>query len=73
LFARYEEKDPTIWFTQRRVGTQQSEPQEKQFGWDCMLGKLCRLAKGYRPAATRALETLVSECNFQSQNRWERC
>jgi hypothetical protein len=43
---------PYIWFTQPRERNQQAEPTKNEFGWDCMLGKLCRLAKRCRPLAT---------------------
>jgi hypothetical protein len=47
-----DENDPTIWFNQPRVGMQCSELFDKEFGWDCMLGKLCRLAKRCQRTST---------------------
>jgi hypothetical protein len=46
----------TLLFNQPRVGMQCSESLDEEFGWDCMLGKLCRLAKhwpGHRPSGPR--------------------
>jgi hypothetical protein len=47
-----DENDPTFWFNQPWVGMQCSDTLDEQFGWDCMLGKLCRLAKRCQRAST---------------------
>jgi hypothetical protein len=62
--------DPTLLFNQPRVGMQCSEPLDEEFGWDCMLGKLCRLAKRWQRASTRDTKSDPAAPNGRPEFDW---
>jgi len=66
-----DEKRPYLLFTHPRAGKQQSGHGENEFGGDCMLGKLCGLAKqcGQKLAADQLDHDRRSRlCNSKTQD-----